>query len=169
MSISGQDRPSLQASAPQTDLAKLQALANLMDSAFQVPGTPVRVGLDGILGLIPGAGDTVSALMSVYILYEARRLGISRLTLNRMATNVALDALVGTVPFAGDLFDVHWKANQKNVQLLRLHLEAPVSAQTMSTRFSDWLFFGGLMAVVIATVALSVTLAYFTMRWLWPR
>ncbi len=154
---------------PSSDLSRLQSLAKLMDSAFQIPGTPVRVGLDGVLGLIPGAGDTVSALMSVYILYEARRLGVSRLTLHRMATNVVLDALVGTVPLAGDAFDIYWKANNRNVELLRRHLESTASAQTTSTRFSDWLFFLGLTAILISIIALGVGLAYVTIRWLFAR
>ena len=148
------------------DLARLQALATLMDSAVQIPGTSVRVGLDGALGLIPGAGDTLSALMSVFILYEARRLGISRLTLNRMATNVLLDAVVGTIPFAGDIFDVYWKANNRNVELLRRHLESSNSSQAPSSRKSDWLFFLGLAALLVMIMALGMTLAYVVIRWL---
>ena len=150
------------------DLAKLQALARLMDSAVQIPGTPVRVGLDGLLGLIPGAGDTVSALMSVFILYEARRLGISRLTLHRMATNVLLDAVIGTIPFAGDVFDVYWKANNRNVELLKRHLESAASPQA-SSRKSDWLFFLALISLLIAIIALGLTLAYLAIRWLFTR
>jgi hypothetical protein len=148
------------------DLARLEALARLMDSAFQVPGTPVRVGLDGVLGLIPGAGDTVSAVMSVFILYEARRLGISRLTLNRMAANILLDAVVGTIPFAGDVFDVYWKANNRNVELLRRHLESSTSSAVLSPRKSDWLFFLGLLSLLTAIIALGLTLAYVVIRWL---
>ena len=151
---------------PAGDLARLQALARLMDSAVQIPGTPVRFGLDGVLGLIPGAGDTVSALMSVFILYEARRLGISRLTLRRMATNVLLDAVVGTVPFAGDVFDIYWKANNRNVELLRRHLESAASPDAPSSRWSDRLFFLGLICILITIIALGVTLAYVTIRWL---
>ena len=151
---------------PAGDLARLQALARLMDSAVQIPGTPVRFGLDGVLGLIPGAGDTVSALMSVFILYEARRLGISRPTLHRMATNVLLDAVVGTVPFAGDVYDVYWKANNRNVELLRRHLESAASPEASSSRWSDWLFFLGLISILVAFIALGVTAAYVTIRWL---
>jgi len=158
--------PNTPAGQPSGDLARLQALARLMDNAVRIPGTPVRVGLDGVLGLIPGAGDTVSALVSVFILSEARRLGISRLTLHRMATNILLDAVVGTVPFAGDAFDVYWKANHRNVELLRRHLESAAEPEMPSSRWGDWLFFGGLFSILIVIIALSLTLGYVAIRWL---
>lgn len=148
------------------DFARLQMLARLMDNAVQIPGTSVRVGLDGLLGLIPGAGDTASALVSVFILSEARRLGIPRLTLHRMAANVLLDAVVGTVPFAGDVFDVYWKANHRNVELLKRHLESSGGAQAPTNRRSDWLFFAGLIALLIAIIALGVTVIYTVLRFL---
>lgn len=90
-----------------------------------VPGTGLRIGLDGVLGLIPGAGDLVGALLSSYVLREAARLGASRATLLRMAGNVGIEAVLGVVPVVGDLFDLTFRANRRNVELLRAHLESP--------------------------------------------
>lgn len=107
----------------EASLQRLEQLAFLLDSAFVIPGTNRRIGLDPLLGLIPVIGDAAGVLLSSYILYEARRLGVPRHLLARMALNVAFDGLVGVVPVAGDLFDAAFKANRRNVRLLRRHLE----------------------------------------------
>src|SRR6185369_7524402 len=86
----------------------LELLARLMDNAFEIPGTNVRFGLDAIIGLIPGLGDTLTSFVSLYILKAASRAGVPRVTLLRMATNLGIDYIVGIVPVAGDLFDVYW-------------------------------------------------------------
>jgi hypothetical protein len=104
-------------------VARIQALAHVMDSAFTIPGTSVRVGLDAVLGLIPGVGDAVSAALSSYIVWEARRLGLPRWKIARMVANVAVDAAVGVVPLVGDLFDVAFKANRRNLRIVLDHLE----------------------------------------------
>jgi hypothetical protein len=104
-------------------LVRLEALARLMDSAFVIPGTNIRMGLDGLIGLLPVAGDLVAGLVSSYLIWEARRLGASRWVLGRMMANTALDTLVGAVPVVGDAFDVLFRANLKNMALLRRHLE----------------------------------------------
>ncbi|MDX2204725.1 MAG: DUF4112 domain-containing protein [Hyphomicrobiaceae bacterium] len=103
-------------------LRRLDALATLMDSAFVIPGTGIRMGLDGLIGLVPVLGDLISTAISSYILVEARRLGASRLTLVRMATNIAVDGVIGAVPLAGDVFDVAFRANRRNIKILREHL-----------------------------------------------
>jgi hypothetical protein len=100
-------------------IARLDALATLLDSAILIPGTNVRFGLDALIGLVPGIGDTVTTLMSLYIVKEARALGAPRHLILRMLGNVALDGVVGVVPLAGDLFDVMWRANRRNMELLR--------------------------------------------------
>lgn len=105
-------------------LARLDVLSRLLDSAFVLPGTNIRFGLDGIIGLVPGIGDLVSAALSSYIVFEARRLGLPRRKLARMVGNVAFDAAIGIVPFLGDAADVLFKANRRNVRILREHLEA---------------------------------------------
>jgi hypothetical protein len=108
---------------PEASLARLEALAKLMDGAFLIPGTSTRVGLDAIIGIIPGIGDAISGLISSYLIWEARKLGVSRWTLARMAGNTLLDTTVGAIPLAGDVFDVMFRANMKNMSLLRRHLE----------------------------------------------
>ena len=105
-------------------LARLEALARLMDGAITIPGTGIRVGLDGLIGLVPVAGDLVASLVSSYLIWEARQLGASRWVLGRMMANTALDTLVGAVPLAGDAFDVLFRGNMRNMALLRRHLEA---------------------------------------------
>lgn len=102
---------------------RVEALARLMDSAFEIPGTKIRMGLDGIIGLVPVLGDLITSLISSYIIWEAKNLGASRFTLMRMAGNVAIDTVVGIVPVLGDAFDVAFRTNMKNLALLKRHLE----------------------------------------------
>ena len=110
--------PELEAS-----VARIEAIARLMDDMFVIPGTNTRVGLDAIIGLVPVVGDLVSQAISSYLIWEARQLGVSRLVLGRMIANTAIDTVVGIVPFVGDAFDVAFRANRKNVRLLKAHLE----------------------------------------------
>lgn len=102
---------------------RVEAVARLMDSAFEIPGTKIRMGLDGLIGLLPIIGDFVSAMISSYIIWEAKNLGVSKFTLWRMTGNLAIDTVVGAVPFLGDAFDVAFKTNLKNRALLKKHLE----------------------------------------------
>lgn len=104
------------------EIRRLENLADWMDSRFRLPGTNIRFGLDSLLGLIPGLGDGVLALPSAYVVLAAHRLGVSPLVLARMAGNVGIDMVIGAVPVLGDLFDVGFKANRRNVALLRRHL-----------------------------------------------
>lgn len=103
-------------------VARIETISRLMDDLFEIPGTNVRVGLDAIIGLVPVVGDLVSQVISSYLIWEARQLGVSRLTVARMVANTAVDTLVGIVPVAGDAFDVMFRANRKNVALLKAHL-----------------------------------------------
>src|ERR1700712_4514919 len=104
-------------------IARLDALANLLDTAFIFPGTNVRFGIDAIIGLVPGIGDAITTVISLYIVREARALGVPRHVIARMLGNVALDGVVGAIPFLGDAFDVMWRANRRNMALLRKHLD----------------------------------------------
>lgn len=97
-------------------------LARFLDNAFVFPGTTIRFGLDGLIGLIPGAGDALSALISIYIIHRAKMLGAPERLLNKMRWNVVIDTVAGAVPFFGDLFDVAFKSNVRNVRLLLNHL-----------------------------------------------
>ena len=104
-------------------LLRLEAFAHLMDSAFVIPGINRRVGIDALVGLVPVVGDVAGMLLASYIVVEARRLGAPRWLIARMALNIAADGALGAVPLAGDLFDAAFKANRRNVRLLRRHLE----------------------------------------------
>ena len=103
-------------------IERLQRLARLLDSQFEVPGTGIRVGLDGLLGLIPGIGDTAAALLSLYIVVEGHRMGLPKHVLARMLGNVATDYVVGSIPLLGDIFDIAFKANRRNLDLMMRHL-----------------------------------------------
>jgi len=97
---------------------RLERLSRLLDSSFRIPGTRIRTGLDPLIGLIPGVGDLAGAALSTYLVAEAARLGIPRRTLARMMTNVGIETIVGAIPILGDLFDVAFRANRRNVKLL---------------------------------------------------
>ena len=104
-------------------IARLDGLATLLDTAFVIPGTNIRFGIDAMIGLVPGIGDVITTAMSLYIVHEARQLGAPRHLIARMLANVALDGVVGAVPFLGDAFDVMWRANRRNMTLLRNYLD----------------------------------------------
>jgi hypothetical protein len=106
-------------------IARVTMLAKLMDSAVLIPGLNRRVGLDAVLGLVPGIGDAVSAALSSYIIWEARQLGLPRWKIARMIGNVAVDTAIGAIPLAGDVFDVFFKANQRNIRIIHEHLGTP--------------------------------------------
>ena len=139
----------------------LERLGWLMDDMFRVPVLGSRVGLDPLLGLIPGLGDTITSLVSFYILVAAVRYRVSKITLLRMGVNIAIDYVVGSLPVVGDVADAWWKSNRMNLDLLRKR--ATVSAaDARSGRMSDWLFVGGiivgLVALAIASAAISIYL-----------
>lgn len=104
-------------------VARLELLSRLLDSAFVIPGTNQRIGLDPIIGLIPGLGDLISTVLSSYIIWEARQLGLPRWKIARMIGNVAADTVLGAIPLAGDVFDVFFRANRRNMRIVREHLE----------------------------------------------
>lgn len=147
--------------APGTPLARARALARLFDDIIRVPGTRVGFGLDALVGLIPGVGDLAGGLASAYLVLQAAQLGVPRSVLVRMVANVGIDALVGVVPVLGDLFDIGWKANRKNVELLEQAIAAPDAARRESTGVVV-----GLLAVIALMVAGSILLTIFVMRWL---
>lgn len=103
-------------------IAELETLAHWMDSKFAIPGTKMRMGLDGLLGFIPGVGDTAGFMVSAYILGRAMRIGVPKRMLARMFANIFFDWLVGLVPLLGDFLDIKFKANNKNVRLLKEHV-----------------------------------------------
>lgn len=110
-------------------IERLDRLATLLDTAFVLPGTNIRFGADALIGLVPGIGDGVTTALAAFIVYEAHRLGVPRRVLIRMIGNVAIDGVVGAVPVFGDLFDVAFRANRRNVRILREHFGLETAGQ----------------------------------------
>lgn len=106
-------------------IARVERVSRVMDDAFRVPGTRFRIGLDPILGIVPGAGDSIASLISMYIVFEAVLAGVSSSTLLRMLFYLAVDTLVGSIPLVGTIFDAFWKANRWNARLLAEELNSP--------------------------------------------
>lgn len=104
-------------------LQRLERLARLMDAAIAIPGTRISLGADAVVGLVPGVGDLIAKVASAYILYEAHQMGIPKHKLLRMGGNVLIDLVFGAVPVAGDVFDVFWRANLRNMKIVRDHVE----------------------------------------------
>jgi hypothetical protein len=113
----------ISAGGTEESVARVEALARLMDGVFTLPGTNLRLGLDAIVGLVPVAGDVVSGLISSYLIWEARRIGAPRWLVARMMANTLFDTTLGAIPLVGDAFDVMFRANMRNMALLRRHME----------------------------------------------
>ena len=105
------------------NLKRIRKIANLLDTAIGIPGTKIRFGLDPILGLIPGGGDLITAVISAYMIYLAARFGLERAEIFEMIKNVAVETAIGSVPVAGDIFDDYFKANIRNLEILEKHLK----------------------------------------------
>lgn len=140
---------------------RLGRMAWLLDNSIPLPGTDFRVGLDGLIGLIPGIGDLVGAALSSYILAEAARLGVPKAMLLRMGLNIVVETIIGVVPFVGDVFDFAWKANQRNVRLLNTYIDEPRRTATTSR-----VLVYGLGAVLILFIVAMVVLSAIFLRWL---
>src|SRR5690606_13478321 len=147
-------------STDRSDLARLEhtrALARLLDASLTVPGTRYRIGIDPLLGLIPGVGDLAGVLLSASILVSGARLGVPGPILARMGFNIGLEALIGTVPILGDLFDAGWRANMRNVRLIETHLADPPASARVGSR---WLFLmaAGITAFLVLLVGAAAWL-----------
>ena len=134
-------------------LKKLEQLARLLDSSFRIPGTSFQMGLDSLIGLIPGIGDTTGGIVSTYIIWQAARMGVPRVVLMRMGINVVFDSILGAIPIVGDIFDIAFKANRKNVQLLSNYYQSPRAAVERNT-------------VSIALIATSIMVVIGLVIWL---
>lgn len=128
-------------------VTRARGLARLLDDLIRIPGTNIGIGLDPIIGLIPGVGDMIGGLMSSYILMVAAQEGVPASVLTRMLGNIALDSLVGVVPVLGDLFDVGMKSNRRNIDLLERYLASPSRTKAASR---------GVVALVILAAILLV-------------
>lgn len=143
-------------------IRRLRRFSYLLDSAIRIPGTPYRIGIDPLLDILPIGGDFIGAALSIYIVFEAARMGVSRPILVQMVSNILLDTVIGTVPVLGTVADAVWKANGKNLDLLETELNIP-----QSEKKADWLFLalliGGLLIAIVVLAAISVMI----LRWLW--
>ncbi len=144
---------------------RVRLLGQLLDNSIPIPGTGRRIGLDAVIGLVPGIGDLVGGVLSGYIVLEAARAQVPTATLVRMLGNVGIDTLLGVIPGLGDIFDAAWKANMKNVVLLQGHLVSidEVETNERSAIKGSLIALGVLMLIVIGGLALTIYVA----RLLW--
>lgn len=142
-------------------LRRLRRISHLLDNAIPIPGTKYRIGLDPILGLIPGGGDVISSIFAGYVVFKSAQMGVPQETLVKMAANIVFDTVAGTVPVAGDLLDVAWKANVKNIELLDAHLGSPEQGKK-----ADWLFVAALLLGLILIVGGVIFLSVMLFGWL---
>ena len=131
---------------------QLNQLAGLLDDLFEIPGTGIRFGLDPIIGLIPGLGDLITGVASLLLLYAGWQRGLPRVTLWRMMANIAIDTALGSIPIAGDVFDVAWKSNRKNYKLLTRSSRVPEASQS----WRDWLFLTAMVLLLLVIVSIPI-------------
>jgi len=159
-------RDSSVAADPARTTRRVRVLAKLLDDSIAIPGTGWKIGFDPIVGLIPGIGDLIGAVLSGYIILEAARAEVPLYTLARMLVNVGIDTLVGSIPAVGDLFDAAWKSNTKNVALLERHLAGDRVAIAREKR-------GAIAAMILSVVVLiliigaGLALGIYVARLLW--
>ena len=145
--------PRLKRGSKAFDDENLDILSHLLDDFIKIPGTSIRFGLDGIVGVIPGIGDIIGGIASCIIIVAAWVRGVSYVTVARMVTNVAIEVVVGSIPVLGDMFDIAWRANRRNYALLVGSVEDPRKHTLQS-----WLFLGGVCLVLAALVLLPMLL-----------
>jgi hypothetical protein len=133
---------------------RVATLAWLLDSAFRVPGTRFRIGLEPIVGLVPGIGDVLSGVVGGYIVLEAFVAGVPRIVVAQMAANVLLDMTIGAIPLLGDAFDFVYKSNTRNLRLFERYAVDP----SQSTR-SSWAFFGVIVGAIVLVIVGALLLA----------
>jgi hypothetical protein len=138
----------------------LSMLASLLDDLFRIPGTAIRIGIDPLIGLIPGIGDLLTSAASFLIIFSAWQRQLPKVTVARMVANVAIDTAVGAIPLLGDAFDVAWKSNRKNLSLLQ---RGSVNT-TRRQDWRDWLFLLGVIAVMLVLAALPIALLWFVIH-----
>jgi hypothetical protein len=144
----------------------LEQLSYWLDDLIRIPGLGWRFGLDALVGLIPGFGDAATTIASFYILVAAIRYRVPKITILRMALNLAIDYAIGSIPFVGDAFDFVWKANKMNMNLLRQR--ATVSAaEAKQASFSDWLFVGAIILFLIVILIGSIVLTVIVLQTIW--
>lgn len=149
---------------PHTRLTHLRQLARFLDAAVRIPGTNIRFGLDPLVGLIPGVGDVTTGLASVFVILSAARIGVPAPVLARMVANVAIDSAIGVIPLLGDIFDVGWKANTRNVALAEQYMLAPEHERRRTERVNR-LQVIGIIVLLLMVVVLGIIGAVALVRW----
>lgn len=140
-------------------LRRLRFIGHLLDNSIPIPGTGQRIGIDPILGLLPGAGDVLGTVLSAYIVFEAARLGLPRETLTRMIGNILFETVTGSVPILGDVVDATWKANLRNLALLETHLDPSASSIDRPSRKPDT---GFMVLIVVGFILLTIAILTVT-------
>jgi Domain of unknown function (DUF4112) len=143
----------------QRGLELLRRWARIFDSAFRIPGTNITFGLDPILGLIPGIGDLTSPVLALFMIWHAAKLRVPKVVIARMVLNALIDAVAGTVPVIGDLFDFGWKASAWNLALLERHAMPGTPA-----RRGDWIFVVACLAFVVIAALLPIVTIVWLLR-----
>ncbi|MEZ5480097.1 MAG: DUF4112 domain-containing protein [Thiolinea sp.] len=143
------------------EMEKLGKLAWLLDSSIRIPGTSWRIGLDGLIGLVPGIGDVTAGALSSYILFKAIRMGVGTAVIARMVLNIMLESIVGVIPVLGDIFDFAFRANQRNVRLMQDYLDDPREVRQRST-----LTVALVVIAVLAVLILTVWLVFALLGWI---
>ncbi len=138
----------------------LEIIAGLLDDYFRIPGTSIRFGLDPLIGLIPGLGDAISGFASFLIVFAAWQRRLPKITLTRMVANIGIDTLVGSIPLLGDAFDVAWKSNRRNLNLLQ---RAKYDPRTRHL-WKDWLFLLGIVLILTACVVLPILMLWWVIH-----
>ena len=131
-------------------LHRLDRYAEWLDAKYHIPGTPIRIGVDGLIGLIPGVGDAAGALLSSVVVVEAVKARAGATVVTRMLGNIGLELVVGLVPIVGDSFDILFRSNQRNVRLLRNHMEKRLAPKPERRSTQPWLWVTAALAVVAA-------------------
>jgi hypothetical protein len=139
----------------------IDLFAHLLDDWFRIPFTPIRIGLDGLIGLIPGLGDILAGLASFIIVLAAWIRGVPYITLVRMMVNIGVEVVIGSIPVFGDIFDIAWKANRRNYALMTRHLRQP-HVHT----WKDYAFLASLLAGVLAILAAPVIVLLVILIWM---
>ncbi|NJN87262.1 MAG: DUF4112 domain-containing protein [Leptolyngbyaceae cyanobacterium SL_7_1] len=148
-------------------LDRLRNFSRLLDNAIAIPGTNYRIGLDPLIGLIPGGGDTAGMILSTFIVYEAARMGASKEVLTQMAVNILLETVVGTVPAVGDVFDAAWKSNARNVRLVEdfLRKQGHVSVVAVAARPRNRWFAVLLIVLLVLVFIGCLAISLWILQW----
>lgn len=147
----------------QNYFAFARLLAQVLDRSIRLPGTDLRIGLDPLIGLIPGFGDAVASLAGSMILFLAAQLQVPKIVLVRMSVNIALNGVIGSIPLFGDLFSLWFRSNVRNVALLERHMVATGRAST----FWDWAFVVGLGAIIVGFIVGAMVGVIWFARTVW--